>query len=203
VSWDEFLAAWTAGKQYLPDANIQQPTKAQYDVFIAEAGPAGGITTRMELAMFLAQIMWESGGLIYKSELACAQNNCAGSYVDSVGLPDKFYFGRGYMQLTWGANYQKASQALYNDDRLLQNPEQVASDEKAAWDVSFWYWNAMVKPTLGSSNQFGVSTKAINGALECGSGPNIDRARKRFQVYAEVLKVFDPSQTPVETGCYN
>ena len=203
VTWDEFLAAWTAGKQYLPDSNIQQPTQAQYDAFIKEAGPAGGITSRMELAMFLAQIMWESGGLIYKSELACASNNCQGSYVDSVGLAGKYYYGRGYIQLTWGANYQKASLALYNDDRLLQNPDQVATDETVAWGVSFWYWKDMVKPSLGTSNHFGLSTKAINGSLECGSGPNTDRAKKRFQVYTEVLKVFDSSQTAVETGCYN
>jgi predicted chitinase len=193
VSFDEFMTAWTNGKQYLPDANIQQPTQAQYNAFITEAGPSGGITSRMELAMFLSEIMWESGGLIYKAELQCAQNNCSGQYVDNVGLPGQYYYGRGYIQLTWGANYKNASMDLYNDDRLLQNPDQVATDEDTAWAVSFHYWKYFVKPTLGTTNQFGLATKAINGALECGSGPNVSIAQK----------VFDPSQTPNPAGCYS
>jgi chitinase len=202
VSQDDFIKAWTNGKQYLPDSNIAQPTTEQYKAFINNAGTMGGITSKTELAMFLAQIMWESGGLIYKSELACQTDNCAGSYQDSTGLPGKYYYGRGYIQLTWGANYKAASLGLYNDDRLLQNPDQVATNEDYAWGVSFWFWKNNVKPFLSSTNSFGLSTNAINGALEC-SGSNTDKAKKRYQIYTEVLKVFEASATPVEGGCYN
>lgn len=205
ISKDQFITAWTNGKQHLPDANVSPPTDAQYQAFIGQAESAGGITTPMELAMFLAEIMWESGGLVYKSELACgasgATPNCPGSYQDATGLPGKYYFGRGYIQLSWGANYKAASQALFGDDRLLQDPDQVASNEDYAWAVSFWFWKANVKPALGDSDKFGLATKAINGALECG-GYN-EKAHKRFLVYSEVLKVFDPSKTPTEAGCYN
>ena len=33
--------------------------------------------------------MWESGGLIYLSELACALNGCAGSYETADDYPVK------------------------------------------------------------------------------------------------------------------
>ena len=46
--------------------------------------------------------------------------------------------GRGYIMLTGSANYKAASEALYNDDRLLDNPGLVASSENYAWGVSFW-----------------------------------------------------------------
>ena len=202
ITQDDFIKAWTNGKQYLPDANISTPTADQYKAFIDNAASKGGITSKTELAMFLAEIMWESGGLIYKSELACSTNNCAGSYQDSTGLSGKYYYGRGYIQLTWGANYKAASLALFNDDRLLQNPEQVSTNEEYAWDVSFWFWKTNVKPTLNNSYNFGLATKAINGALEC-SGSGTDKAKKRYQIYVEILKVFEPSATPVESGCYN
>lgn len=202
VSQDQFIKAWTNGKQYLPDPNISQPTADQYKAFINNAASKGGITTKTELAMFLAEIMWESGGLVYKSELACKDNNCSGSYQDSTGISGKYYYGRGYIQLTWGANYKAASLALFNDDRLLQNPDQVATTEEYAWDVSFWFWKTNVKPTLNNTFKFGLATKAINGALEC-SGSSTDKAKKRYQIYTEILKVFEPSATPVESGCYN
>jgi chitinase len=201
ITKDQFIKAWTNSKQYF-DANISTPTDAQYNAFINNAASKGGIESKTELAMFLAEIMWESGGLVYKAELACKDNNCAGSYQDSTGISGKYYYGRGYIQLTWGANYKAASTALFNDDRLLQNPEQVATNEDYAWDVSFWFWKVNVKPTLKGTNNFGLATKAINGALECSGGVN-DKAQKRYKIYVEILKVFEPSATPIESGCYN
>ena len=202
ITQDQFIKAWTNGKQFLPDPNIPAPNTDQYNAFINNASSKGGITTKTELAMFLAEIMWESGGLYYKAELACKTNNCAGSYQDSTGIPGKYYYGRGYIQLTWGANYKAASTALYGDDRILQNPDQVATDENSAWGVSFWFWKTNVKPALKNTFNFGLATNAINGALEC-KGSATDKAKKRFQIYTAILKVFEPSATPIETGCYN
>lgn len=198
VTESEFMAAWKAAIPVI-DPATQQPTHDQYVAMVNNAGPAGSITSRQELAMFLAEIMWESGGLKYKAEISPP----AGAYNDGIGDSTKQYYGRGYIQLSWGANYQKASIAL-NDKTILSDPDSVATDENKAWAVSFWYWKAIVKPMLASNpTAFGIATKAINGALECGSGPNVDRARKRFQVYTAILNTWEPSMTPVETGCYN
>ena len=42
-------------------------------------------------------------------------------------VPGQYYYGRGYMQLSWQYNYLAASKDLYGDDRLARNPDQVKS----------------------------------------------------------------------------
>lgn len=202
VTQEEFLKAFNEAKPYFSDPNVGNPTEAQYKAFINNAGPKGGITSKTELAMFLAEILWESGGLIYKSEVACKENNCAGTYSTPNDVPGKYYFGRGYMQLTWEYNYSAASKDLYGDDRLRTNPEMVATDEDVAWGVSFWFWKTVVKPKLNGTYNFGLATDAINGGKEC-RGADPTKAKKRYAIYVALLKVFEPSATPVESGCYN
>ena len=50
------------------------------------------------------------------------------------------YRGRGLKQLTFKANYQCCSRDLYGDDRLVTNPDQVATDKKIAIETSLWFW---------------------------------------------------------------
>ncbi|XP_055350780.1 uncharacterized protein LOC129597321 [Paramacrobiotus metropolitanus] len=147
VSKDEFRQAVTSN-------GFPQPTDAQYESF-AKGAPNGKITSRRELAMFLANILHESGGLRYKKQI-------------SPQPEYEKYYGRGYMQLTWEDNYRKASQALYHDDRLVENPDQVADDEDIAWATAYCYWGAAVHnyPWVGEG-KFGASIKAINGKEEC------------------------------------
>lgn len=57
------------------------------------------------------------------------------SYVPYT-TPDKIYYGRGYVQLTWYENYELMSRLLYNDKRLLVEPELVM-DLKVATEVMF------------------------------------------------------------------
>ena len=47
------------------------PTTEQYQNLVSQAGPKGGINSKQQLAMFLAEIMWESDGLRAKREYAC------------------------------------------------------------------------------------------------------------------------------------
>ena len=77
------------------------PSTQQYNNFINGASSQGNITTKRELAMFLSQIMHESGGLIYTLEIACGTGcaNCPGSYSTPQDYPGKYYCGRGYIQL--------------------------------------------------------------------------------------------------------
>ena len=196
ITEDEFMAAWKAGVQIV-DPNTPVPTHDQYVAMVKNAGPAGGITSRQELAMFFAEIMHESGGLLYKKEISPP----AGAY--GTGAPGKQYYGRGYIQLSWPDNYSKASQALLGNNSLYDDPDQVATNEDLAWGVSFYYWKAVVKPALAPNPQaFGLATNAINGPVEC-HGKNTPVAQKRFNIYKAVLKVWEPSMTPIETGCYN
>ena len=93
---------------------------------------------------------------------------------------------------------------MYNDDRLLKNPDQVADDEDIAWATSFWFWKMNVDglPAI-EKGLFGASTKAIN-SLECGDSPwFVNVAKIRFSKYVNVLKAFEVNETPKESGCYN
>ncbi len=114
----------------------------------------------------------------------------------------KRYWGRGYIQLTWSYNYKAASLDLFNDDRLYKDPDQVATDDNIAWAVSFWFWKTNVHSYPGvSDGQFGASTRAINGAIEC-SGEDITTPQKRFEIYKIVFQAFNIDGEPDETGCY-
>lgn len=50
------------------------------------------------------------------------------------------YRGRGLIQLTFKSGYLQCSKALYGDDRLCQNTEQVADDKNIAVETSCWFW---------------------------------------------------------------
>lgn len=50
------------------------------------------------------------------------------------------YRGRGLKQLTFKANYLSCSKDLYGDDRLVKNPDSVATDKNTAIETSLWFW---------------------------------------------------------------
>jgi len=193
VSYDEFANALTA-------CGYGKPSQDKYNALISSHAPAGGITTKRELAMFLSEILHESGGLQFKSELACGGNNCAGSYRVAGDHPAKFYYGRGYIQLSWSYNYRAASKALYNDERLINDPDLVARDEKVAWETTLWFWKANVRTDPGvQRGQLGSATNRINGALECN--PCKLSCPTRFKYYSTILRTWNVNETPSNAGC--
>lgn len=178
-----------------------QPSSEKYKSFIQGISKSG-ISSKRELAMFLSNILHESDGLQAKAEIQCLTDGCKGQY--DAASDGTVYYGRGYTQLTWKANYAAASKELYGDEnKLLSNPNIVATDENVAWDTAFWYWKTRVHTAPGvTEGKFGATTKAINGALECGGGPN-PKAQRRFEMYTKILKVFGINEAPIESGCYN
>ncbi|XP_017492178.1 PREDICTED: endochitinase At2g43620-like [Rhagoletis zephyria] len=150
--------------------------------------------------MFLAQILWESGGLRYKRELICVKTGCPGVYDHSVGVPGKNYYGRGYIQLTHSYNYKAASLDLYHDLRLINDPDLVARDEDAAWGTAFWFWKVHVHNRAGvRAHHFGDATRAING-MECTG--RMPAAHKRFDIYRKVLVAFHIHEGANGSGCW-
>ncbi|KAL5516092.1 hypothetical protein EMCRGX_G001361 [Ephydatia muelleri] len=133
------------------------------------------------------------------SELACANNGCPGSY---DWLNGHQFFGREYIQFTWSYNYRAASLDLNRDANVLLNdPESVATDQNKAWNVSFWYWKANVHNAPGvQDGQFGSSTKAINGNLEC-SAPGNPAALARYAIYQRLFTIFGIGGSPNPAGC--
>ncbi|KAL3768435.1 hypothetical protein ACHAW5_005848 [Stephanodiscus triporus] len=101
---------------------------------------------------------------------------------DLKGLinPNFAYFGRGAIQLSWNANYMKASLVLAESaDVLCSQPDLVATDPKYAWGTALWFWLFNKDPELETTchlqsleGSFGGSLRIINGGLECPPDPN-------------------------------
>lgn len=183
------------------NSGYSEPTENQFKSF-AKGIDSKTFSSKREVAMFLAQILWESDGLRAKSEIRCAGNQCVGEYRSPGDPENKFYYGRGYIQLTWSYNYKSASQEIFNNLSLYENPDQVATNEDISWGVSFWFWRANVHSDPGvQQGQFGASTKKINGGLECGANTSNGKAEKRFQIYTKVLKSFGIKENPDPAGC--
>ena len=190
-SFDEF-------KKAVESCGATPPAENIYKSFIAGI-PNSDISSKRELAAFLAQILIESDGLKAREEYACKDNACPGRYDSGPGGQ---YYGRGYIQLTWKANYLSASKGLYGDERLVEKPQSVAEDEEIAWATAFFFWKSRVHAAAGvQEGNFGATTKVINGIIECGA-PN-DRAKKRFEYYTKILTAWGITEAPIEAGCYN
>lgn len=188
------------------------PAIQHYNYFISQAATIGSVTSKLQLAIFLAQIIWESDGLRVKRDYACYPT--LGPYCQysrgiaySSGFSGQSYFGRGYMRLSWDYNYRAASQYLFgNPNTLLANPDLVASNEELSWATAFWFWRFIViGRQFGPSvlnGYFGAATNALNGEFEC-KGDSQNFARQRFQVYLNVLQAFNINTMSIENGCYN
>ena len=73
------------------------------------------------------------------------------------------FCGRGLKQLTGRANYARASREIYGDDRLLRDPEQVATDKEVALETACWFWKS--RNLNGPADKFDIVTvtKLVNG----------------------------------------
>ncbi|OMJ10015.1 Acidic endochitinase SP2 [Smittium culicis] len=164
------------------------------------------VTSKRELSMMLAHIIFETGGFRSLSETACKREDCSSIYGKS-DTRNLDYRGRGFIQISYLKNYHDASKELFGDSRLVDNPLLVATNETINWKVTAWYWQKYVHSVpqvlLG---YFGYSTKAINGPIECSldsEASNVQKAKNRFLVYKHVLKEFAPNEYPIEAGCYS
>ena len=191
ISYDQFAEAVIA-------CGYPTPSKNLYSSFISRAYKDGDITSNRELAMFLANILHESGGLIYNREIRCKNDGCPQEYRNSGDFSGVYYYGRGFIQLTWSYNYRDASFALFGDDRLVINPDLVAQSEDYSWAVSFWFWKAKVHNYV-QGGEFGNSISKINGGLECN--PCRGACSKRINNYSIILRIFGVFELPNVSGC--
>ena len=203
VSYDDFVKAWKASEAIMPIGS-PQPTQTQYQNFINNAGPIGSITSKTELAMFLTQMFYSSGNLMFKNDMNAPPGINYGSAPgrnDPVS-PNQDYHGRGYVMLTWAGNYSQVSQDIFKDTSLWSDPGKAASDDLTAWKVSLSYWKLAVKPALAANaNAFGATTNALHGSLYCGPGALPNRAQTAFKIYKSVLAVFDSTAVADNSGC--
>lgn len=151
------------------------------------AAMAGGqINTRLRIAAFLAQIGHESGSLVYSKEIGgqiyFAKYDGRKDLGNTQQGDGVRFCGRGLIQITGRANYGRASQALFGDDRLLKNPELLEQPEWAA-KSAVWYWSTRNLNALADQDRFTDITRAINGGTN-----GLEDRKARYRYALAVLK---------------
>lgn len=149
--------------------------------------PVWGIKTPQQQAMFLAQVMHESGEFRYLEELG---NNEYLSKYDTGPLAKRLgntpeadgdgqlYKGRGLIQITGKDNYQKCGHALQlpllKKPELLENPRHAVAS--ACW---FWFSKNLNKHAdIGGITACSI---AINGKNKQGTANGIEDRKEYWK----------------------
>jgi putative chitinase len=140
------------------------------------------INTPRRAAMFIAQIAHESGGFIYREELASGGDYEWRRDLGNTQRGDGRRFkGRTYIQITGRTNYATVSRALGVD--FMAHPERLAQQKYAARGAA-WWWKTHGCNQLADSGDFLAVTRRING------GTNGLADRKRYYRRARPLARF-------------
>lgn len=124
-----------------------------------------GIVTPARIRAFLAQIGHESARLKYVREVwgpTSAQLRYEGRKDLGNTEPGdgKRYMGRGLVQLTGRANYQRLTDALGED--FITSPALLESPKWACISAG-WFWNTHGLNDLADAGEFDRITRRING----------------------------------------
>jgi predicted chitinase len=120
-----------------------------------------GIETQPRAAMFLAQVLHESGALRYFEEIASGAAYEGRADLGNVEKGDGRRFkGRGPIQLTGRANYRWAGTAL---NLPLETHPELAERHDIGWRIAALYWQQRGLNALADKNEFVTITRRING----------------------------------------
>lgn len=138
---------------------------------LAQIMPIWGINTPQRQAMFIAQVMHESGEFRYLEELgndAYLSKYDTGPLAKRLGnTPEadgdgQLYKGRGLIQITGRANYLVCGQALKLP--LLKNPK-LLEDPRHAVDSACWFWFKKNLNKFADNGDIRECTRLINGGF--------------------------------------
>ena len=135
-----------------------------------------GINSNKRIVHYLAQVFHESGQLKYVEEIASGAAYDTGPKAVSLGnTPEKDgdgqrYKGRGYIQLTGKANYQKFKDSDLCLADVVEYPEKVACFPHNQM-ASMWFWESHKLNELADRDDGGKIgedivrqiTKKVNG----------------------------------------
>lgn len=162
-------------KDHIPNSVLNQ---------IPEVATKFNITSNLRLAHFLSQCAHESGNWKFKVELASGKAYEGRKDLGNIHPGDGVkYKGRGFVQTTGRANYEKFSKFIGED--CVANPDLVATKYPLASAGFFFNSNNLWKICdLGSTDEVVIKlTKRVNG------GDNgLDDRLKYFKKYFNLLK---------------
>jgi predicted chitinase len=163
-------------RQIMPNCGAAK--RADYLSFIQQAMAEFEITSYLRETAFLAQLAHESGELRYMEEIASGAAYEGRKDLGNTQPGDgKRYKGRGPIQLTGRANYDKYGKLLSLD--LVNNPT-IAATKEVGFRIAGQYWKLNGLNELADQQQFKAITKRINGGYN-GLDDRIkyyDRAKK-------------------------
>ncbi|XP_061355404.1 endochitinase PR4-like [Gastrolobium bilobum] len=137
--------------------------------------------SKREIAAAFAHFTHETGHFCYIEEIdGASKDYCDETNTQYPCAPNKGYYGRGPIQLSWNFNYGPAGQSNGFDG--LNAPETVANDPVVSFKTALWYWMENVRPVINQG--FGATIRAINGKLEC-DGANPDTVQARVNYYTQ------------------
>ncbi|GLU04941.1 hypothetical protein SLE2022_220690 [Rubroshorea leprosula] len=144
---------------------------------------------KREIAAFFAHVTHETDHFCYIEEKdGASQDYCDETKTQYPCNPNKGYYGRGALQLTWNYNYGPAGSSIGFDG--LNSPETVAKDPVIAFKAALWYWLTNVEQVTGKG--FGPTIRAINGDREC-DGKNPGSVNDRIKYYKQYCNQFGVS----------
>jgi putative chitinase len=120
--------------------HIRNDAALVYPDYINEYAPKYEVNTPQRMQMFLAQVAHESGSFRYTREIASGNAYEGRTDLGNVFPGDGVKFkGKGLIQITGRSNHQSCSLALFGDNRLLLNPDIIATPRYAT-ESAFWFW---------------------------------------------------------------
>lgn len=141
--------------------NLSASKAAEYLPLLNSAMAEAQINTPQRKAMFLAQLAHESAELRYFEEIASGSAYEGRRDLGNTQPGDGRRFkGRGPIQLTGRANYQKAGQAL---NLPLEADPPLAARPDVGFRTAGWYWNSRGINEVADRGDFVGVTKKING----------------------------------------
>lgn len=153
--------------------------------------PKFGITGKLRVCHFLAQVAHESGELRYSQEIASGKAYDTGKLAVALGnTPEadgdgQKYKGRGLIQLTGTTNYRKFNEYLKKNfvdaDDVLKNPEKVATPKYAVMSAC-WFFATFGCLALADKDDIRAVTKRINGGYN-----GFDQRQRYYNRAKEVI----------------
>lgn len=123
------------------------------------------INTPRRLANYIAQLMHESGSLVYSKELASGAEYEGRHDLGNTQPGDGVRFkGRGPIQVTGRTNYAHCSQFMYGDDRLIDHPEILEQPEEGV-AAAAWFWHFHGCNELADEDDQRALCRRINGGM--------------------------------------
>lgn len=175
-----------------------------YPDFINYSIKIGNITTMDEMAMFLAQVLYQSNGLSANCDPACkdpGSTNCMNLNLNTTVFSSNVnYYGRGYLWIQGQSAYTECAKDLFgNDSTLLIYPDAIRASDSLNWAATSWYWRRMVQPNMST---FGSTIKLIRPSHCNGSAaaPKPE-ATNAWNLYAAILKILAPTSPPSSSYC--